>query len=129
MGNSAFDSGWNLRHRKISEPANVPGFTAKLSDGMDDLRVDLSREHALDELDGVCVGHAKTLDKFARQPGRIQRAGDRFPAAMHHDRINAGCLQKDNVPRDSDAERSGSGESMKLPPYLMTKTSPRKRCI
>src|SRR5213075_1131304 len=57
-------------------------------------------QNFVDDLDGGFVGNALALEKSCREPGSLERAGDRLASAVHHDRVDADCFQKHDLARD-----------------------------
>jgi len=51
----------------------------------------------------------------------LERARDGFAATMHDDRVDPDGFEKDKCRARRRWRTSGSGESMKLPPYFTTK--------
>jgi hypothetical protein len=95
-------------------------FAAEGIDGGNDIRIDLARENLFDDVDGRFVGEALALDEI------------RFQAAFSIARVMAlppPCTTTGLMPtasrktmsRATPVRTAGSGESMKLPPYLTTK--------
>jgi hypothetical protein len=85
------------------------GLAAKLVDGGDDLRIDLPREHSLDDFHRGFVRDAQALDEAGFESRLFHGAGDGFAAAMHHHWKDARRRQKNEVARDARRARRGRG--------------------
>ena len=68
-----------------------------LVDQGDDLLVDRAGQHHLDDLDRLLVGHAKTALEFRFDSHLGQHRADLRSAAVDHDRIDAGLLEKRDI--------------------------------
>ena len=117
----------SLRQVKISALREPARFALEQIDSAGDFRIDLAREHLIHHFNRgfICDPHA--LDKIRLQPGRIHGAGDRLASAVNNHRIDARRFKENHVTRDS-WRVAMSGESMKLPPYLITNVWLRNRC-
>jgi len=66
-------------------------------DERDDLLVDRTGQHHLDDLDGSRIRHAQSALETGLDAEALQHVGNLRPAAVHHDRVDAGLLQQRDV--------------------------------
>jgi len=89
--------------------------------------VDFAREHLVHDFDGGLVRDTHALDEGGFLAGGLEGAGDGLTAAVDDDSLMPAASRK-TTSRAALLRVAGSGESMKLPPYLTTNVWPRKRC-
>ncbi len=80
--------------------AQADRLAAGFIDVADQLLVDRTGQHHLDNLDGGAVGDAQPGGEFRLDAEPLQHGGDLRPAAMDHHRIDGGLLQQHDIARE-----------------------------
>src|ERR1700730_523592 len=90
-----FSAAVNIRSGKAAR------FAAKILDCFHNLGINLARENTFDHFGSRTIGHAMPAHEFRSHSRCLKRIRNRPAAAMHDNRINPDCFEKDNVTGDA----------------------------
>ena len=80
-------------------PGQAHGLAARGIDELDDLLVDLARQHHFDDIHGLGIGDPHPLNELAFLADPRQQLFDLWTAAVHHHRVQTDQFEQHHIVR------------------------------